>query len=226
MTETAHYYDIEAYRQSVSKKLWAITLLSAVVAMGALGVAFVSVIKPTPVIAFDSQGKPQVFKDTVAPGLHLNDVRLEHFAMTFLKHFLLVDSTRLAEDYDVALGMMSSRMRDIVANEGVEAKRRAGFKESFLRMVFPIPPTVKIASYEDTTTQFPMLVIGEITLRPIAGDGGGQDSKHWFLTELVARKAPVTQASPHGLLVDFVTTKLFDSKDARRLAMLKKQGVQ
>jgi hypothetical protein len=47
--------------------------------------------------------------------------------------------------------------------------------------------------------------------------------KRYFHTQMVLQRVPITEHSIHGVLVDFVNTKFFDSEDELRVFALKRR---
>src|SRR5687768_6396884 len=139
--------ELEAFRRSVNRKLWFAIGCLGLVALGCILLALLAIIRPMPVLAFDSRGRPILFEDTVTPRLQLSNLRIEYFTGLFLEKFVGIDSTNVTEDFSAALNMMTPRLRKIVMQEGKELERKRKNQDANLRSRFE-EVQVRIAPYD------------------------------------------------------------------------------
>ena len=221
------YYELEAFRRSVNRKLWFGMLSLTIVAILSLGLALIAFARPIPVVAFDKEGRALLFEDTVRPRLQLEDARIEYFAEEFLSLYVGVDSASLDENLGKALAMMTPQFRQAVSTDQAELGRRKQYESQNLQSIFG-GWKVQIGSYdpEDQGGKVHLLVTGQMRFEPRFGEleGEGEVSRS-FLSQLVLQRVPVTKVSIHGLLVDFVHTRIFASEkelEAFELQQVKK----
>ena len=80
----AGHLELDVFRRSVDRRLWLGMGMLALVALGALCVALALAVRPLPVIAFDTTGRPIVFQDTRTPALAMDELRVKAFVRDFL----------------------------------------------------------------------------------------------------------------------------------------------
>jgi len=211
------YYDIEEFRRATNRKMWAVIGVSAFTSFIALLIALLAVSKPTPVIAYDSQGRPVVFEDSVTPRVQMDEIRVEAYMRSFSELWVGIDSDTVAKDFKKAVGLMTPRLRDIVVTEGAELKTRSGYLGQDVGTVFQ-DVQVKIADYdiEDTSADVHGVVWGKAVFKQKLAQGSEIMPKY-FVMKTKLERVPLTVKNPWGLEVDFVETKLFDNEDALRV---------
>src|SRR5215813_3109954 len=116
--------ELEDFRRSTNRKIWAVIAILGVVTMGSLFLALIAFARPIPVVAFDEKGHPLLFADTVTPRVKLENIRVEAFARTFLERWSLIDSGNVADDFTASVNMMTPRYRRIVLGDADELERR------------------------------------------------------------------------------------------------------
>lgn len=223
-TIVPRYYEIEAFRRSVNRKLWFGMTALVVVAVLSLGLALIAFARPLPVVVFDSKGRPILFEDTASPRRELTDIRIEYFAEEFIGAYVGVDSAAITEDLKKALGMMTPVFRKAVAEDQKELAERGKYRGQNIRSVMS-ELKVRIGKYdpEDLAGKIYLLVTGKMSFEPRFGemDGEGEVSR-WFVTQLVLQRVPVTKLSVHGLLVDYCHNGLFETKGELEAHMAEK----
>lgn len=217
--------ELEAFRRSVNRKLWAGMGGLTAVAIMALGVALVAFARPIPVVVLDGEGRPVLFEDTVTPRLRMENVRVEAFSEAFLERFACVDSLDVAEDFSKALNMMTPRWRRVVLGEPKEAERRAKYKELNLKSRIQ-KLDLKIAPYnpDDSSAVIYVVATGVLRFTPKMGvlaDSPDHQMDQYVYAELALQRVPVARESIHGLLVDYVHVRYFDSAEALEVEVLR-----
>ena len=212
------YFEIEEFRRQTNKKMWAVIGVSALTSFIALLIALLAVSKPTPVIAYDSSGRPVVFEDSVTPRVKLEQVRVEAFIREFLELWVAVDSDTVAKDYKKAVARMSPRLRDIVVTEGKELEARAIYLDQGVETQFE-NLDVRIGDYdeESTTADIYGTIFGKMNF--VQKSLGGRDERlsRFFIMKAKLERVPLTVENPWGLEVDFVETDFFETEDALRV---------
>lgn len=207
--------ELEAFRRSVNRKLWAGIGILGFVAVACLALTVLAIIRPMPVLAFDARGRPILFEDTVTPRLQLSNLRIEYFAEEFLERFVGIDSANVSEDFSAALNMMTPRLRKIVIAEGKELARKRKHQNSNLKTTFEGVES-KIGKYdpERPDERIHLIAHGRMVFGPKLGglEDGEEPVEQYFFTQLVLVRVPITRLSIHGLAVDFVHTKLFQTQ--------------
>jgi hypothetical protein len=219
------FTELELFRRSTNRKIWAVIGLLGTVAIGAMFLALLAFARPIPVVAFDKEGHALLFQDTVSPRIKMENVRVEAFAKEFLEKWALVDSANVADLFTAALNMMTPRYRRIVVSDSDEVERRK--KRSTLNMKSRfVSFETKISPYasEDVNARIYLVASGKMRFSPqIAGQNEGEEAFKYFFAELALDRVPVTKESIHGLLVDYVYTRLFDTEEAMNVYALKRQ---
>jgi hypothetical protein len=207
--------ELEAFRRSVNRKLWFAIGFLGMVTLASVALALLAIVRPIPVLAFDAKGRPLLFEDTITPRLQLSNLRIEYFAEQFLDRFVGIDSASISDDFSSALNMMTPRLRRIVIDEGKELERKrkhqdANLKARFEELQFKIGPY----DADRPDERIHLIAHGRIVFGPKLGGltEGAQPISQYFFTQLVLVRVPITKLSIHGLEVDFVHTRLFDSK--------------
>lgn len=224
-TVRLRYYELEEFKRGVRKFLWISLGICAVVAVLALGVALVALAKPIPVVAFDSQGRPIVFENTVTPRLKLEQVRIEAFAEDFLEYWVGIDSSNLDRDLADALNMMTPRLREIALHDEAQLQRRLDFEGANVRSRF-VDVHTKISPYdaEDGSVRVYLIAWGEVLYEPREGVvQEGQELSQHFFSQIAMQRVAITREHPHGLMIDYVNTKFFKDADELRRFSLKRE---
>src|SRR5688572_21394573 len=206
--------ELEAFRRSVNRKLWFAIGFLGMVALGCVLLALLAIIRPIPVLAFDAKGRPLLFEDTVKPRLQLSDLRIEYFAEQFLEKFVGIDSANVSDDFSAALNMMTPRLRRIVIDEGKELERKRKHQDANLKTRFE-EVEFKIGPYdaERPEERIHLIAFGRMVFGPkLGGLGEGEPISQYVFAQLVLVRVPISKLAIHGLEVDFVHSRVFDSE--------------
>lgn len=220
------FYELEEFRRSVNRKLWTAVLGLLGVAVLSILLTLVCLLRPMPVVAFDSEGRPLLFSDTITPSLQIDEVRIQFFAERFLQTFVGVDSAAIDRDLTESLNMMTPQLREIVLHEGDEVKRRAKYDGANVRSHFE-ELQLKIAPFdpEDTNGKVHLIAWGRIVFEPRLGVADAPERLEQYLySQIVLQRCPVRKNSIHGVLVSFVNTRFFESEEDLKVFQLKRQG--
>jgi hypothetical protein len=220
------YYEMEVFRRSINRRMWITMLALFTVALLSLGIALIAFARPVPVVVFDGDGQPVYFEDTRTPRQELTDVRISYMAKEFLSRFIGIDSVQVEDDFARALAMMTPRLRQIVASDKEELERRAAYRGQNVRSVFR-DWKVRIGKYDpkDLEGRVFVIVTGRMVFEPRFGELEGEGAvSRYFIAQLAFQRVPVTDLSIHGMLVDFVNTRLFEDEAELKKYMLEKAG--
>ncbi len=217
------YYEIEALRRAGSLKQWVVIAFLGVTSLASLLIAFLSIMRPIPVVAFDRDGRALVFNDTYTPALEMTKVRADWFIRYFLSKYLTVDSTRLDEDLTTALNLMTPDLRDIVMEDGGEVERRKKYQGGNVRSRLE-DFELRIGDF-DPMGKAPIYAIGwgKHVFEPVFGGTDKDKAVRWLFVKLQIDRYAVTKLSPHGLLVHYVEWKSYDSEPELNVELLKVQ---
>ncbi len=210
---TPRYYEFDALKKSVSRKIWAGMGFMMLVTVFSLFLALVAAARPIPVVVYDN-GKPILFTDTTTPRHELTDLRIEYFTKVFLKKFICVDSARLEEDLQTALNMMTPVFRKVVFEDSTEMSNRKKYKNQNIKS-FITEFSIRIGNYDQTdlNAKIHSLATGKINFEPRFGQLEGEGEVfRYFVSQIALQRVPVTLLSIHGLQLDFVYSKMFDDK--------------
>lgn len=222
-TSTPRYYDIEQYRRTGSRKQWAAIAILACTTLASSGISFALAIKPAPVIAFDSQGKPILFEDTYAPATRTDRVRVDWFAQYFLEKFVAIDSSRLDRDLADALNLMTPRMREIELKDGAEIARRRQYRDGNVRSHLE-QLEIRIGDFDPNDLSQPIYLYawGQHVFEPLLGkvDNDSKTVRFVFFKMMLTRE-PVAKEIPHGLLISHFEWYSFETQDELDTELLK-----
>ena len=215
----ATYAELEEFKRRMQRSQLATIGVLGTITVASVLALLVVVLRPTPVIAFDSVGKALIFKDTVGPGLHTDIVRVKHFAREFINKYVGVDGLRLKEDFRDATNMMTPRLQELMLKEGSEIEYRKRFAGSSVRSYFPeIEFSIEDFDPAEHQSDIHLVAWGTQEYNDIYGQS--EPVKEYVFIKMVLRREVVREVSPYGLLVKFVEYEHFKERrklDAARL---------
>ena len=208
------YYELEAFRKSVSLRLWLGMGFLFVAAVLSLGLALIAFARPIPVVVLDKSGRALLFKDTFSARHEMSDVRIEYFVEKFVRAYVGIDSANVAADLEDSLNMMTPVFRQVVAADTDDLARRKKYEGQNIQTSIG-DWKVRIGKYDaaDTKQRIHVLVTARMGFEPRFGQVEGEGKvERWFLSQIVLERVPVTKLSIHGLLVAYCDTRFFDEK--------------
>jgi len=222
----AELVELERFRRRLHRQVWFGMGGLVLVSLASLAVALIAFARPIPVVVFDGAGRPVLFQDTVTPRLRLEQVRVEWFARHFLEAFSAIDSTSVEEDITHAANLMSPRLRRIFLADETEMARRRKHADLNLKGRFE-GLTFQVADFdaEASDAKIYLVATGRMVFRPKLGESRDEEPplvQHYY-AQLVLQRVPITRDAPHGLEVDFVRTKFFDTAEELEVHVLKEQ---
>ena len=141
------YYELEAFRRSVNRKMWFGMGGLLAVAVLSLGLTLIALARPLPVVVFDSRGRPVLFEDTASPRREITDIRIEYFAKDFIESYVGVDSANITDDLEKSLNMMTPALRQAVKTDRKELAGRKSYEGKNIRS-FISDWKVRIGKYD------------------------------------------------------------------------------
>ncbi len=210
------YRDRKTLQNRVSRFALVTVIMSFFVAIVSLLTTLIVISKPTPVIAFDQQGKRMVFTGQETLSSETNRVRIVRFLKDFINNFDGV-SPRVDEDLAQAYNALTPRFRQIVLDKGIHKGKIHRWKNKNIASDFTL-----LAYHTDGTfTVGSTLTVegtGKFTLAPVIrtdGTASVSETEYLYFTALLIVTPVSLDISPDGLLVDFWSAKSFD--DFRKL---------
>lgn len=220
--EQPKYYEMEEVRRAVNRKMWVVIFLLAGVTCGALLLAAAAMLRPTPVVAFDAAGRPIVFTDTVSPALITTQVRVDWFVRYFLEKYITLDANRLDEDLATAVNLMVPELREYVLANQDEIDRRKKVRGTDIRSRLE-GVQLRIGEF-DPQKMSPIFVYvwGKHVFERM-GRGDEDKAERFVFGKLLIMRMGVTPTVPHGMLVQRIEWKTFDTEELLTAELLKLQ---
>lgn len=209
--DTIKYRDIERMRRSFRILALIFCLMMFFIALAALLFAWSAAMRPTPVIAFDKDGKRIVFHGPETLETSTNLVRVHRFISDFIGKFDGV-SPNIDEDLKEAYNMLTPKFRQILLDKSVHKEKIDTWKNKNFETKFSLTKLKVVKGSFSVGSSLTVEGLGEMTFGN-AVDYSGENEKRkslvWFSALLLV--VPVSlELSPDGLLVDFYTGKSFE----------------
>ena len=222
--DTLKYRDVEKIRKGTMILAGIFCVMMSAVALTALLFAWSAAIRPTPVIAFDKEGKRMVFSANETLETETNRVRIHRFLTDFIGRFDGV-SPDIDEDLKEAYNMLTPKFRQILLDKSVHREKIDTWKNKNFASRFRITKLKVIKGNFSVGSVLTVEGLGEMSFGNAVDYSGENERKTnltWFSALLLV--VPVSlDFSPDGLLVDFYAGKSFS--DFRELrAYLSENG--
>lgn len=208
--EAKNFHDVEKIRKASRILSIVFCMMMFVVTLCALFFAWSLAVKPTPVIAFDKDGKRMVFSAAETLETAANEVRIHRFLTDFIGKFDGV-SPNIDEDLKEAYNMLTPKFRQILLDKSVHNEKIDTWKNKNFETKFKITKLKIIKGNFAVGSSVTVEGLGETTFGNAVDYSGENEKKTtlvWFSALLIV--VPVSlDLSPDGLLVDFYTGKSF-----------------
>lgn len=209
--ETLKFRDIEKIRKFSRILALVFCILMFAVTLCALFFAWSLAVKPTPVIAFDKEGRRMVFSEAETLELSTNEVRIHRFLTDFINKFDGI-SPNIDEDLKEAYNMLTPKFRQILLDKSVHNEKIDTWKNKNFETKFKITKLKIVKGSFLVGSSVTVEGLGETTFGNAVDYSGESEKKTtpvWFSALLIV--VPVTlDLSPDGLLVDFYAGKSFE----------------
>jgi len=170
----------------------------------ALGIAFVTSMKPTPVVAFDAEGKRVVFTEQETVQNETSRVRVYRFLTDFINKYEGV-SPNIEEDMTAAYNMLTPKFRQILLDRSVHKEKVETWKNRNFKTDFKLTKLKLLKGSLSPGSVLTVEGIGEMSFRnavDYANEGVQRKDFVYFSALLIV--TPVSfDISPDGLLIDF-----------------------
>lgn len=210
------YRDVKQLQKRVSRFAWITVVLSFIVTLFALLIAFAALSKPTPVIAFDEDGKRMVFPGEETLSTASNRVRIERFIKEFINKYEGV-SPRVDRDLAEAYNTLTPRFRQIVLDKGTHKEKIERWKNKNIQSSFSLI-NYRLKGELSVGSTVAIEGIGEFSLAPAVNFDDAVENperEYIYFTTLLLVTPISLEISPDGLLVDYWVAR--SSSDFRQL---------
>ncbi|MBP5407217.1 hypothetical protein J6Z19_08755 [bacterium] len=215
--ETLKFHDIEKIRKFSRILALVFCVMMFLLTLSALFFAWSLAVKPTPVIAFDKDGRRMVFSEAETLELSTNEVRIHRFLSDFINKFDGI-SPNIDEDLKEAYNMLTPKFRQILLDRSVHNEKIDTWKNKNFETKFKITKLKIVKGSFLVGSSVTIEGLGETTFGNAVDYSGESEKKTtlvWFSALLIV--VPVTlELSPDGLLVDFYAGKSFEDFRALR----------
>ncbi|MCK5808893.1 hypothetical protein KAH37_07920 [bacterium] len=208
--------DVKQLHTRVSRFAWIVVVLSFIVTIFALLTTFAALSKPTPVIAFDSDGKRMVFPGKETLSTAANQVRIERFISDFINKYEGV-SPHVDKDLADAYNSLTPRFRQIVLDKGTHKEKIGQWKNRNIQSSFKLI-NYRLKGTFTVGSTVAVEGVGEFSLAPAVNfdDAIENPEKEYIYFTALLLVTPISlEISPDGLLVDFLAAR--SSSDFRQL---------
>lgn len=210
------YRDIEKIRKTSIIFMSCLCVMMFLVTITALLFAYSVAIKPTPVIAFDKQGKRVVFSGSDILDNETNRVRIHRFLTDFIGKFEGI-SPDIENDLKDAYNMLTPKFRQILLDKSVHRDKIDLWKNRNFATTFSITRLKILKGDFKAGSTLTVEGIGEMDFHSAvdySGDGETRRDHLWFSALLIV--TPISlELSPDGLFVEFYAGRSFP--DLRQL---------
>ena len=209
--ETMKFRDVEKIRKFSRIMSVVFCFMMFAVTLCALFFAWSLAVKPTPVIAFDKDGRRMVFSEAETLETATNEVRIHRFLTDFIDKFDGI-SPNIDEDLRDAYNMLTPKFRQILLDKSVHNEKIDTWKNKNFETKFKITKLKIVKGSFLAGSSVTVEGLGETTFGnavDYSGESGKKTTLVWFSVLLIV--VPVSlELSPDGLLVDFYTGKSFE----------------
>ena len=209
--ETMKFRDVEKIRKFSRILSIVFCFMMFAVTLCALFFAWSLAVKPTPVIAFDKDGRRMVFSEAETLETATNEVRIHRFLTDFIDKFDGI-SPNIDEDLRDAYNMLTPKFRQILLDKSVHNEKIDTWKNKNFETKFKITKLKIVKGSFLAGSSVTVEGLGETTFGnavDYSGESGKKTTLVWFSVLLIV--VPVSlELSPDGLLVDFYTGKSFE----------------
>jgi hypothetical protein len=198
------FKDVHVLRKTYSFFMVLALVFMFVLATVSMLFAFSVTMKPTPVIAFDKEGKKAVFSPDDTVESETSKVRIHRFMTEFVNKFEGV-SPNIEEDLKDAYNMLTPKFRQILLDKAVHKEKIDSWKNKNFKTDFSIINMKIIKGGLSVGSSLTLEGIGKMTFRNVINYSGENEERVdfvYFSALLIV--TPVSfELSPDGLFVEF-----------------------
>ena len=218
--------DIRKARKTTTFFMYVSLLFMFIITLFSLTLAFVSSMKPTPVIAFDSEGKRAIFRGEETIQDETSKVRIYRFLKEFINKYEGV-SPNIDEDLTDAYNMLTPNFRQILLDKGANKEKIEMWKNKNFQTDFELMKIKFLKGSLQVGSKLVVEGIGKMSFRnAIDYEEEGSQREDFVYFNAVLRVVPVSlKISPDGLFVDIYKGKtLGDFRNLRAYLLEQKKG--
>jgi len=198
------FKDVQVLRKTYSFFMFFALIFMFVIAALSILFAFTVTMKPTPVIAFDKDGKKAVFSPDDTVESETSKVRIHRFMTEFINKFEGV-SPNIEEDLKDAYNMLTPKFRQILLDKAVHREKIETWKNKNFKTGFNITNIKIIKGGLSAGSSLSLEGVGEMTFKNVINYSGENETRTdfvYFSALLIV--TPVSfELSPDGLFVEF-----------------------
>lgn len=196
--------DINRMKKTVNIVLLFAMTCMFLITLFALGIAFVTSMKPTPVVAFDAEGKRVVFTETDTVQNETSRVRVYRFLTDFINKYEGV-SPNIEDDLTQAYNMLTPKFRQILLDKAVHREKIETWKNKNFETQFIIKNLKILKGSFEHGSSLSLEGIGEMTFKNVINySGENEQRKDFVYFSALLIVTPVSfELSPDGLFVEF-----------------------
>lgn len=200
---TLKYRDIQKMRKGANTFLVIALAFMFIVSILAVLALFAVTMKPTPVIAFDSEGKRTIFTEEETIQSETSVVRVHRFLTEFINKYEGV-SPNVEEDLTEAYNMLTPKFRQILLDKAIHKEKIDQWKNKNFETNFKL---LKLKFLKGSLSVGSSLVVegyGEMTFRnAVDFNNEGDKKKNFVYFSALMLVTPISlELSPDGLFID------------------------
>ncbi|HPA57607.1 MAG TPA: hypothetical protein PLX56_04095 [bacterium] len=198
------FKDVQVLRKTYSFFMLLALIFMFVLATVSMLFAFTVTMKPTPVIAFDKDGKKAVFSPDDTVESETSKVRIHRFMTEFVNKFEGV-SPNIEEDLKDAYNMLTPKFRQILLDKAVHKEKIDSWKNKNFETQFIIKNLKILKGSFEHGSSLTLEGIGEMTFKNVINySGENEQRKDFVYFSALLIVTPVSfELSPDGLFVEF-----------------------
>lgn len=214
---TIRYRDVEKLRKWSNLLMITSILLMFVISVTAIVSAFLISMKPTPVIAFDKEGRRAVFSGDETVRNEPTVVRITKFMTDFINKFEGI-SPNIEEELTDAYNVLTPKFRQILLDKSVHKEKIETWKNKNFETRFRLRKLKILKGSFLAGSTLTVEGIGEMSFKNVIdySNEGIQRTDHIYFSALLLVTPVSFEISQDGLLVDFFKgTTLGDFRSLR-----------
>lgn len=201
---TLKYRDVEKLRKWFNFFIILTSFFMFFITISSLGFAFVIAMKPTPVIAFDKEGRKLAFSGNDTVQNESSSVRVSRFMSDFIRKFEGV-SPNIEEDLTEAYNMLTPKFRQILLDRSVHKEKIEAWKNKNFETKFKLLKLKFLNGSLSAGSTLTVEGVGEMSFKNVIdySNEGIQRKDFVYFTALLIVTPVSFEISQDGLLVDF-----------------------
>jgi len=202
------FKDIEKIRRRFTIINIAALIFMFIITVIALGIAFISTMKPTPVIAFDKEGKQMTFSGSDIVDDETTIVRVNRFMHDFIEKFEGV-SPDIEDNLKTAYNQLTPKFRQILLDKSVHLEKIKFWKNKNFKTHFKISKLNIIEGSLKVGSTLTVEGYGKMQFKNAVdyADEGVRKEDYIYFSALLIVTPVSLDLSPDGLFIEFYKAK-------------------